>query len=133
MYTGFIMLFSAVLAVLSIVSIVKNSLISFNVSDNGWKTILIVILGVVCLLCAAISYSDAYTIRDIMVMQLSTEMSQEKIDELNSLIHIKTIIITVFICIGYIAYLLHILLIMNVRKNKLKEIEAGTNRRWKHI
>lgn len=130
MYPLIIMLLSAVLAGLSVISLVKNFLVNFNVSDSGWKTILIAALAVICLLCAVISYSEAYTIRDILVMQSSPELKQEEIDQLKNLIPLKTVIVNVSICIGYISYLLHMLLIRNVKAKKMREMESNTGRRW---
>lgn len=130
MYIGFMMLSGIVLAGLSVISLVKNFLINFNVSDSGWKTIMIVILIVICLLCALISYIEAFTIGDINVMQPTSNFDQEEIDQLKKLIPIKTITVNVSICIAYIAYFLHMLLIKNIRENKLKERESNANRRW---
>lgn len=130
MYIGLIMLLGIVLAGLSVISLVKNFLINFNVSDNGWKTVLVVILIAICLLGAVISYSEAFTIGDINNMQKSSNLSEETIQQLKELIPIKTITVNVSICIGYIAFFLHILLIKNIREMKQKERESNVNSRW---
>lgn len=130
MYIGLIMLLAAVLAALSVVSLVKNFLVNFNVSDNGWKTILIAVLVVICLFCSLISYSEAYTIRDISSMQPSVELQQEELDQLKSQIPARTEAASVSICISFAAYLLHWLLIRNVKESKLKEMKSSKGRRW---
>jgi amino acid transporter len=130
MYISLIMLLAFVLAGLSAISLVKNFLIHFNVSDNGWKTIMVVILIVICILCALISYSEAFTIGDINNMQQSSTLSEEAIQKLKELIPIKTIIVNVSIFIGYIAYFLHVLLIKNIKEIKRKEREANASNRW---
>lgn len=130
MYIGLIMLLGIVLAGLSVISLVKNFLINFNVSDNGWKTILVAMLIAFCLLGAVISYIEAFTIGDINNLQQSSIQSEEQIQQLKALIPIKTITVNISICIGYIAFFLHLLLIKNIRENKRKEREANANSRW---
>lgn len=126
MYSISLMLISAILAGFSAISLVKNFLVNFNVSDNGWKTALIA----ACLFCALFGYTEAYTIRDISVMQPSFGMKEEDIMQLRELIPQKKVNTNISVCIGYAAYFLHTLLIKNIRKNKLKEIELNAEHRW---
>lgn len=133
MLTGLAMLLSAVLAVLSIVSLAKNFLISFNVSDNGYKTVLMVVLAVVCLLCAVIGYSEAYTVKDINVMEASPDINQAQVDLLKNTVPARTTAFIGAIGIGYVTYFLHLLLIANVSKNKQEEIKSSASRRWTHV
>jgi amino acid transporter len=130
MYIALVMLLGIVLAGLSIISLVKNFLINFNVSDSGWKTILVALLIVIGLLGAVIGYVEAFTIGDINNMQQSSNLTEEAILQLKELIPIKIITIYASICIGYIAFFLHILLIKNIRENKRKEMESNANSRW---
>lgn len=130
MYFGLIMLIGIILAGLSVISLVKNFLIDFNVSDNGWKTISIVILIVICLICAIISYSEAYTIGDINNTLSTPNLKQEEINQLKELIPIKIITVNISICIGLTAYFIHMLLFKNIKENKLREMESGANGRW---
>ena len=132
MYFSLIMLVGIVLAVLSVISLVKNFLINFNVSDNGFKTISIVLLIAVCLISAAIGYSEAYTIGDIKNMLTTPNLRPEEIQQFKELIPIKTMTVNVSILIGCIAYFLHLLLLKNVKQDKLKQMESGANGRWKY-
>jgi amino acid transporter len=130
MYIALVMLLGIVLAGLSIISLVKNFLIDFNVSDNGWKTILVVLLIVISLLGAVIGYVEAFTIGDINNMQPSSNVTEQAIQQLRELIPIKIITVYVSICIGYIAFFLHILLIKNIREIRRKEMESNAHSRW---
>lgn len=130
MYIGLIMLLGIVLAGLSAISLVKNFLINFNVSDNGWKTISVVIMIIICLLCAVISYSEAFTIGDINNTLSTPNLQQEEIEQLKELIPIKIFTVNLSICIGYIAYSLHFLLIKSIGESKLRAMESNANGRW---
>lgn len=130
MYAISLMLISAILAAFSAISLVKNFLVNFNISDNGWKTALIAVLIAICLFCALFGYTEAYTIRDISVMPPSSGETEDDIEQLRALIPQKTINTNISVCIGYAAYFLHILLIKNIRKNKQKEAESSADRRW---
>lgn len=130
MYIALVMLLGIVLAGLSIISLVKNFLINFNVSDNGWKTILVALLIAIALLGALIGYIEAFTVGDINNMQQSSNLTEEAIQKLRDLIPIKIVTIYVSICTGYIAFFLHILLIKNIKENKRKEMESNAHSRW---
>lgn len=130
MYISLIILLSAALTVLSIISVVKNFLINFNVSDNGWKTALMALLIVVCLTCAIFSYIEAYGIREIKDMQPSPQFSQAQIEQLRLLIPMKTANVTKAIGIGAATYILHILMIRNAKEARRKAAEANAQYRW---
>ncbi len=130
MYISLLMLISAALAVFSIISVVKNFLINFNASDNGWITALLVILLSVCLFCALIGYTEAFTIRDIKVMQPSPGVTEYDIEQMKELIPHRTINATIYVCIGYAVYLLHVLLMKNIKKNIQKKAESSADSRW---
>jgi uncharacterized membrane protein required for colicin V production len=123
------MLLSFILAALSVVSLVKNFFVNFNLSDSGWKTALIAVLIVICLLCAATGYSESYTVRDIKA-QLLTPLSSEEIANLQAQIPIKTNISIMSNVIGYAAYLISAVLIGKIKKNKLRQIEKNKESRW---
>jgi hypothetical protein len=118
------------LAVLSVISLVKNYLINFNVSDNGWKTLIVAILIVICLVSASISFSEAYTLSEINSLLSLPQTSREITEALERQIPIKTTNATVSICIGYVAYFLHQRLIKKIEEDKLKQIELNASKRW---
>lgn len=129
MFMLLLMLLSFILAALSVVSLVKNFFVNFNLSDNGWKTALIAVLIVICLLCAATGYSEAYTVRDIKA-QLLTPLSGEEIANLQAQIPIRTNISIMSIVSGYAAYGISAILISRIKKNKLMQIEKNKESRW---
>lgn len=124
-----LMLLSLILAALSVVSTVKNFLVSFNVSDNGWKTAIIAVLLVICLFGAATGYSEAYTVRDIKA-QLLTPLSSEESTNLQAQIPVRTNISIMSIVAGSAAYLISVILIGKIKRDKLMQIEKNKENRW---
>lgn len=133
MYIALAMILGAILAAISVISLVKNFLINFNISDNGWKTALIAMLIVICFLCALSSYTEAYTIGDINVMQVTSTTKQEDIEQLKSQIPFKRMTVIVSLCIGYTAFFVHMLLIKNIKNKNRLELETSASRRWSRI
>ena len=133
MYIALAMILGAILAAISVISLVKNFLINFNISDNGWKTALIAMLIVICFLCALSSYTEAYTIGDINVMQVTSTTNQEDIEQLKSQIPFKRMTVIVSLCIGYTAFFVHMLLIKNIKNKNRLELETSASRRWSRI
>ena len=126
-----IMLVSLVLAVLSVISVVKNLLVQFNVSDNGWKTVAVVILLVICLLTALVSYSEAFTIKDIKaILSVPEQATEESIRAMEKQLPTMTTNAIVSICIGYAAYVAHWQLLKKIHENKLKQIQSNVGTRW---
>lgn len=125
MYSILMMIISAVLVGLVVVSTVKNFLIKFNLSDNGWITVLVVIMILACLFGALNGYVEAYTIRDISNMQESPNMTKAKIDQMKETIPQRMISTNVSLCIAIVAYILQVLMINGIKKNRLKELKAN--------
>lgn len=130
MYYILIMILGIGLVALATVSLVKNFLINFNVSDNGWKTISVAVLIALCLLFAAIAYSEAFTVREIKDRLSVSGSVTEKSVELQRMIPIKTATASVTIVLGCASYLLHLRQIKKIQDYKQQLIAKNASNRW---
>lgn len=124
-----IMVLSLILAALAAISLVKDFLVYFNVSDNGWKTSLAAVLIAVCFFSVLLSYTGAYSVKGIYI---SLSMTQDTTVEASLKNQLQTMIVMAVtsIGIGYGAYLLYLQQIKRFKENRMKQLELNKDQRW---
>ncbi len=126
----FIIVLSVILTALAAISLVKDFLIHFNVSDNGWKTAFAALLLVICFYCALLSYSGVCTVKDIYITLSMSQSSAADIERLENQLREMKVIAVASVGIGYGTYLLYLWLIRRFKENKMKQLELNKDQRW---
>ena len=125
-----IIILGIILAVGSAIFVIKNFLVDYKGSDNGFKNVGNILLIVVSLLCSLISVWEGFGIVQILTrLETPSSMTVEMVQMLEKTVLEYSKEVTTAIIVGYVCFALAYLIFRSIQKEIQREIDRP-KRRW---
>lgn len=125
-----IIILGIILAILSTIFVIKNFLVGYKGSDNGFKNVGNIILIVISLICSLISVWEGLGIVQVLNrLKTPSAMTEEAVEMLNKTLVEYSKDVNTAIIVGYVCFMLAYLIFKSIQKEIQQEIDKP-RRRW---
>ncbi|MCB2291071.1 hypothetical protein LGK97_15150 [Clostridium sp. CS001] len=125
-----IIILGIILAVGSVIFVIKNFLVDYKGSDNGFKNVGDILLIVISLLCSLISVWEGFGIVQILTrLETPSGMTEQMIEMLEKTVLEYSKDVNTAIIVGYVCFVFAYLIFMSIQKEIQREIDRP-KRRW---
>lgn len=128
-----IIILGIMLAVISAIFVIKNFLVSYKGSENGFKNVCDILLIVVSLLSSLISVWGGFSLRELFLRLQNpsdlSNLSEEMIQLLKKTLAEQSKEVTITIIVGYLCFTLAYLIFKTIEKEIQREVDKP-KRKW---